>query len=55
MRLQIPGYADAETAPVPEQSTTRGQFRFTLLALDPYPGTAEADARPVATLRVEPL
>jgi len=57
MRLQSPGYADAETAPVPEQSTTRGAFRFTLLALDPYPGTAEAegDARPVATLRVERL
>ena len=57
MRLQIPGYADAETAPGPEQSATRGAFRFTLLALDPYPGTAEAegDARPVATLRVEQL
>ena len=42
---------------VPEQSATRGAFRFTLLALDPYPGTAEAegDARPVATLRVERL
>ena len=57
LRLQIPGFATAETAPQPEQSATRGAFRFTLLALIPYPGTAEAEAgeRPVATLRVERL
>ncbi|MDX1420507.1 MAG: hypothetical protein R3181_11120 [Rubricoccaceae bacterium] len=55
VRLQIPGYADAETEPRPEQSATRGGLRFTLLALTPYPGTpeAEGEARPVATLRAE--
>ena len=55
VRLQIPGYATSETEPAPEQAATRGRFRFTLLALDPYPGTDEAEAneRPVATLRVE--
>lgn len=55
VRLEIPGYASAETEPRPEQSTTRSDFRFTLLALTPYPGTPEAEAeeRPVATLRAE--
>lgn len=55
MRLEIPGFATAETAPRPEQSLTHGSFRFTLLALDPYPGSAEAgpDARLVATILAE--
>jgi len=55
VRLQIPGYATAESEPTAEQTAARGRFRFTLLALDPYPGTDEAEAgeRPVATLRVE--
>jgi hypothetical protein len=55
MLIEIPGFATVETEPRPEQSVVRGAYRFTLLALDPYPGSAEADAdaRPVATLRVE--
>jgi hypothetical protein len=55
MLLEIPGFATAETAPTPAQTVTRGAYRFTLLALDPYPGTAgaEANAQPVATLRVD--
>ena len=55
VRLEIGGFVTAETAPQPAQSDTRGGYRFTLLALDPYPGDAEADANeaPVATLLVE--
>ncbi len=57
MAIEIPGYANAETAPRPTQSLVREGFRFTLLALDPYPGSADAgpDAVPVATLRIEPI
>jgi hypothetical protein len=55
MVIEIPGFATVETEPRDVQTVTRGAYRFTLLALDPYPGTEEAgpDARPVATLRVE--
>jgi hypothetical protein len=53
IRLQIPGFATVESAPQPEQSATRGGYRFTLLALDPYPGAeAGTEEPPVATIQV---
>ena len=57
VRLELSGYVDAETPPQDNQRVVRDGYTFTLLALDPYPGTAEADgdAVPTATLSVEPV
>lgn len=51
--LQLPGTADVDAEPLPEQTTAYAGYRFTILALDPYPGTADAGETPVATVRVE--
>ena len=55
VRLEIPGFVDAEDAPQDAQRGSRSGYSITLLALDPYPGTSEAEAgeNPVATLVIE--
>lgn len=57
VRVEIPGFIDAEDPPQDGQRGARNGYQVTLLELAPYPGSddAESGETPVATLVVEHL
>ena len=55
IRLEIPGFTNAESEPQESQMAVHQGYAFTLLALDPYPGSddgVDANATPTATIVV---